>query len=311
LYYEAARVHSDRNFVVMPNEEIAFGQYAGLDMELGGHNDLLVSHPVYWNPGRASGQPLVEEHPKYGKVYHCGSPADLMEMARLENLLIYMPHPRAKGSAGFPDAIKETAHFRDANWRGIGFRWGLGVDGSEVRFSDYRCQPLWDDMNNWIADLPAQPKYIHAISEFEALGYGDDFYANNPVDYIRLDELPEPDNWKPIVEAMKRGEYFTTSGEVLITSYAVEGMGNRRTIIADAQWTFPLEFAEVVWGDGTRTDRQIISATHLPAFGAHRFQIPFDATGKKWVRFAIWDSAGNGAMVQPIKLSFGAINRIA
>jgi hypothetical protein len=94
-----------------------------------------------------------------------------------------------------------------------------------------------------------------------------------------------------------------TSGEVLIPSYAVEGSGSRRTIVADVQWTFPLEFVEVVWGDGQHTDRQIISATGLPAFGSHRFQIPFTADGKRWVRFAAWDSAGNGAMVQPIKLT--------
>ena len=30
--------------------------------------------------------------------------------------------------------------------------------------------------------------------------------------------------------------------------------------------------------------------------------IPFDATGKAWVRFAVWDSAGNGAFVQPVYL---------
>jgi hypothetical protein len=302
LAYEAARFHSDKDFVVMPNEEIGFGRYAGLDKAMGGHNDLLVSHPVYWNPGRASGQPLVEEHPKYGKVYHIGSPADLMEMTHREDLLLYMPHPRAKGSTGLPDAIKDTAHFRDENWRGIGFRWGIGVDGSEVRLSDYRCQPLFDDMNNWVADLPTPPKYIHVISEFDAIGFEDDFYANNPVDYIRMDELPGLDDWRPIIHAMKRGDYFTTSGEVLIPSYAVEGTGNQRRIVADVEWTFPLEFAEVVWGDGEKTDRQIISATNLPAFGTHHFQIPFDATGKKWVRFAIWDSAGNGAMVQPVKL---------
>ena len=37
--------------------------------------------------------------------------------------------------------------------------------------------------------------------------------------------------------------------------------------------------------------------------GSNHFEIPFDAAGKKWVRFAAWDSAGNGAMVQPVKLS--------
>ena len=29
---------------------------------------------------------------------------------------------------------------------------------------------------------------------------------------------------------------------------------------------------------------------------------PFDAAGKAWVRFAVWDSAGNGAFVQPVWL---------
>lgn len=75
-----------------------------------------------------------------------------------------------------------------------------------------------------------------------------------------------------------------------------------RTIVAEVEWTFPLDFVEVVWGDGVSRDRQIIDATDLPPFGAHRFEIPFDATGKSWVRFAAWDSAGNGALVQPIRL---------
>ncbi len=48
---------------------------------------------------------------------------------------------------------------------------------------------------------------------------------------------------------------------------------------------------------------QIIQATDLPAFGKKHFEIPFNADGKVWVRFAVWDSAGNGAVVQPIKLN--------
>ena len=98
---------------------------------------------------------------------------------------------------------------------------------------------------------------------------------------------------------------------MLIPSYAVQGTGAKRTISADVEWTFPLEFVEVVWGDGQKTDRQIIPATDLPAFGKHTFTIPFDATGKKWVRFAAWDSAGNGAFVQPIKLTGAATSTAA
>ena len=68
------------------------------------------------------------------------------------------------------------------------------------------------------------------------------------------------------------------------------------------EWTYPLEFVEVVWGDGNRTGRQVVSATAEGPFGARRLRVPFDATGKKWVRFAVWDSAGNGAFTQPVML---------
>ena len=306
FYYDIARRYSDRDFVVMPNEEIAFGELTSLGRKLGGHKDILISHPVFWVPERADGQPLVQDDPNYGKVYHIGGPSDLIEMAHREDLILYMPHPRSKGSQGYPDAMKDGELFRDPNWRGIGFRWGMGVDGSEQRLCEYRCLPTWDDMNNWVADLPTPPKFLHAIAEVEQVGYGDDIYANTPVNYIKLDALPGLDNWKPIVDAMKQGDYFVTSGEVLIPKYAVEGNETKRTIVADVEWTFPLEFVEVVWGNGAKTDRQIISATDLPAFGKHHFEIPFDTTGKKWVRFAVWDSAGDGAMVQPIKLTTNA-----
>jgi len=295
-YYEAARRHSDKDFLVMPAEE-------GTGGNLGGHNDFLVSKPVYWTTSRASGQPFVEQHPVYGKVYHVGSQADMMELARLENMLVFMPHPRSKGSTGWPDAMKATAHFQHPNYRGIGMRWGMGIDGSEVRLCEYRCQVLLDDMNNWVADLPTPPKYIHAISETYRKGPGDDIYANNPVNYVKIDSVPSVDDMSPVINAMMRGDYFWTSGEVLIPSYRVEGTGDQRTIVADLEWTFPLDFVEVVWGDGKKTDRHIISVTELPAFGQKAFRIPFNAAGKKWVRFAAWDVAGNGALVQPIKLA--------
>jgi hypothetical protein len=301
-YYEAARRQSGSNFVVMPNTELLRGEVA---RDLGGHSDMLISHPVYWSQGRAPGQPLVEEHSVYGHVYHVGGVEDMIEMAHRENILIYMPHPRSKGSTGFPDAIKDTPHFLDASYRGIGFRWGMGLDGSEQRLCEYRCLPLWDEMNNWIADKNTPPKFMQAISEVYGENYGDDIYANNPVNYVKLDRLPPPGEWGPIVDAMTRGDYFVTSGEVLIPGYSVEGAGARRTVVADVEWTFPLEFAEVVWGDGVHTGRLIVPATDLPPFGKHRFEIPLDARGKKWVRFAVWDSAGNGAMAQPVKLGAG------
>ena len=295
-YYAAAKKHSDKNFLILPDEENTAGN-------LGGHTDFVLSHPVYWTATRAAGQPFIEDHSSYGKVYHVGSRADALEMAKRENMLVFMPHPRSKGSTGYPDAVKDEAHFTHENYRGIGFRWGMGLDGSETRLCEYRCLALLDDMNNWVADRPTPPKFAFAITETYQKGPGDDIYANNPVNYVKIDRVPTGDDWSPIVNALKRGDYFWTSGEVLIPSYSVEGTGARRTVTAEVEWTFPLEMVEVVWGDGQKTDRQVIPATELPAFGKHKFQIPFDATGKKWVRFAVWDSAGNGAFVQPIKLT--------
>ena len=300
-YYEVARRHSDKNFLIMPNEEGAAGG-------IGGHNDLLVSKPVYWLPDRKPDQPFVENHPTYGKVYRIAGPDEMMEMVRRENLLIFMPHPRSKGSTGYPDAIKDRGYFIDDNYRGIGVRWGMGLDGSEQRLCEIRCQTLLDEMNNWMADKPGQLKYIQAITETYEQGPGDDFYANSPVQYVKLDTLPlaSSGNWDSIIDSVKRGDYFWTSGEVLISNYTVQGAGAKRTIVADLEWTFPLEFVEVVWGDGAKIDRQVIPATELAPLGRKRFEIPFDATGKKWVRFAAWDTAGNGAMVQPVRLTTAA-----
>jgi hypothetical protein len=296
-YYETARRHSDTNFLIMPNEEVS--------QLLGGHWDLLISKPLFWTRDRKPGQPLVETHAKYGKVYRVGSPADILEMIRRENALIFMPHPRTKGSTGYPDAVKDTEHFRDDRYLGVGWRWGMGLDLSERRLSDYRVLPLLDDMNNWMASAPAwttTPKQILAITETYEKHPGDDIYANNPVNYIRLDKLPAVDDMSSLVDAIHRGDYFATSGEVLIPSFSVQGSGAKRTIVADVEWTFPLEFVEVVWGDGRASGRRIVPATDLVPFGRHRFEIPFDAANQKWVRFAAWDSAGNGALVQPIKL---------
>src|SRR5207253_7538475 len=106
--------------------------------------------------------------------------------------------------------------------------------------------------------------YLLSISEARYQSPGDDIYASAPVSYVKLDVLPSAKDPSPVINALMRGDYFVTSGEVLIGSYAVEGAGDRRTISADLEWTFPLEFVEVVWGDGQKTDRQIISATDLP-----------------------------------------------
>ena len=293
--FEGALRHSDDAFMVMPEMENT--------NLLGGHWDLLFSHPVYYVDERTPGTPLVTEHPEYGRMYNIGSAQDLMSMIEAEDMLVYMPHPRTKGSTGFPDAVAETPQFLNDRYRGAGWRWGMGSDLSEVRLSDFRVIPLLDDMNNWIANSSLRPKYLLAITETYFKAPGDDIYANGPVSYLRIGELPEPGDYAPIIDALMAGDYFVTSGEVLIPSHEFDGAGANTTLTAEVHWTFPLDFVEVVYGDGETTTTQMVSTKDLPPFGRHTFTIPFDARGQVWARFAAWDSAGNGAMTMPIRLS--------
>ena len=293
--FEGAERHSDAEFMVMPQMENS--------NILGGHWDLLFSHPVYYVDSRAPGTPLVTEHPEYGKMYNIGSADDIMAMVEAEDMLIYMPHPRTKGSTGYPDAVAESAQFLNDRYRGVGWRWGMGSDLSEQRLSDFRVIPLLDDMNNWLVGTGLQPKSLLAITETYFKAPGDDIYANGPVTYLQLDALPTGKDYSPVIKALENGEYFVTSGEVLIPSHEYVGSGDERVLRAQVEWTFPLDFVEVVYGDGNQTSSVIVSATHLPAFGSHTFEIPFAAAGQAWVRFAAWDTAGNGAMTMPVQLS--------
>ncbi len=219
-------------------------------------------------------------------------------MLRRENGLMWQAHPRTKGSAGYPDAVKDKAHFLSDRFLGGSYQ-SLPVDQSEKRICEGRCLALLDDMNNWAPG----PKYMIAEGDTYMKYPDDETFPQLIVNYVKLPSVPRFDeDWSPITRAMRSGDYYVSTGEVLLRNYAIEGTGAKRTYSAEVEWTWPLEFVEVVWGDGHTTGRQIISATDLPPFSNHRFQIPFDAKGKKWVRFAVWDSAGNGAFTQPVRL---------
>jgi hypothetical protein len=162
-------------------------------------------------------------------------------------------------------------------------------------------------MNNLNAGQGIGPKYVIADIDTYRKSPEDDLYANFPVNYLKIDRVPGPDeDWSPVLKAMRDGNFFVTTGEILIKDYTVAGSGNQRTITADAEWTFPLAFMEIVTGDGKTVSKQRIPAADLQAFGTKKLSIPFDATGKKWVRFSMWDVAGNGAFTQPQWLTSGA-----
>ena len=110
------------------------------------------------------------------------------------------------------------------------------------------------------AGTTLRPKSLLAITETYVKAPGDDVYANGPVTYVRIGALPEPGNYVPIVAALQDGDYFVTSGEVLIPSHSYDRQGLTMTLVADVEWTFPLDFVEVVVGDGERTTTYEVSA---------------------------------------------------
>jgi hypothetical protein len=290
VYFDGLRRFSDKNFLLIPGEEP--------DNTLGGHYISMMSHPVYWSQTRSAGDQFTQNDPAYGKVYNISTAAEELEMLRRENGLMWQAHPRTKGSAGYPDAVREWPHFLSDRFLGASFQ-SLPVDQSEKRICEKRCLGLLDEMNNWTAN----PKYLIAEGDTYMKWPDDETFPQLYVNYVKLDRVPKfDDDWSPIIKAMRAGDFYVSSGEVLLRNWALEGSGARRTYTAEVEWTFPLEFVELVWGDGDTSHSQIIPATGLAPFSSKKFSIPFDAAGKKWVRFAVWDSAGNGAFTQPARL---------
>ncbi len=294
VYFEGCQRFSDRDFLLIPGEEP--------DANFGGHYMFAFPRPVYYTharkPANPNAQPFTENVEPYGKVYHTSTAANELEMLKLEDGFWWQTHPRTKGSAGYPDASRDQDFFKSDRMLGGSFQ-SLPVDLSEKRLCEGRCLALLDDMNNW-----AGPKYMLAEGDTYRKNPDDETYPQLVVNYVKLDQVPKfSDGWAPVLKALRAGDYFVTSGEVLFRNWGIEGTGSRRFYTAEVEWTFPPEFAELVWGDGKSTGREIIQMNQMPPLSSHKFRVPFDATGKKWVRFAVWDSAGNGALTQPVHLN--------
>lgn len=287
-YFAACRRHSDRNFLIVPGEEA--------NAYFGGHYNILFPHPVYWTHRRAAGQQFSEQDPRRGSVFHVANAEDLFELMKREGAVVWQTHPRTKGSTGFPDEIRAKEYFRSPQWLGAAFK-ALPVDLSQKRLCEARCFGTLDDINNW-----AGPKYM--VGEVDTYKkYSDyDLYGDFNVNYVKLDRLPPAADWSPLVSALRAGEFFVTTGEVLIRNFRA----GPDKVSAEVEWTFPLEFAEAVWGDGRQTGRMLAPGQSYGPFGRSRIEIPVQLKGKRWVRFAVWDSAGNGAFTQPLWLAGGA-----
>lgn len=295
-FYDAAQRHSDKDFTILFLEEPH--QWFGY------HWNVFFPKPVYWIQVRKEGQPFVEDDPRFGKVYRVGSRADALQLIKAEHGIMYIAHQRTKNSSGYPDALKDADYFKTDLFMGGEYRPNVPTDLSQKEMCEWVCFDAMDQMNNWTARAGLKPKFLIAATDTYMKYPEDDVYPEEYVNYVKLNHVPHhSEGWTELVKALRDGQYFVTSGEVLIKQWSVEGTGARRTIAADLEWTFPLDFVEVVWGDGQKVGRQIIPASDLTAFGTKHFTIPFDATGKDWVRISAWDVAANGAFTQPVRLS--------
>jgi hypothetical protein len=287
-YFRALKAQSDPEFLLIPAEEA--------NVHLGGHWSVVFPKPVYWFMNRPkNAQASFEmQHPKYGKVYSTANAQEMLELIRREGGYAYQTHPRTKGSTGFPDKIVETEHFRDPRYLGAGWK-AMPADLSSPRLGD-RAFDLLDDLSN----LGLRKKIFGEVDMFQ-FDHTHELYAHMNINYIRLDRLPSFDRWGDALEPLARGDFFTTTGEVLLPRVDLsKSTANEVVASVDAQWTFPLRSAEIVWSDGKTTKHETIALTDTREFGKKTFEWRAHAAGWTWARLAVWDVAGNGAFVNPV-----------
>jgi hypothetical protein len=156
-----------------------------------------------------------------------------------------------------------------------------------------RSLKLLDDMNQ----LGFRKRILGEVDPFK-VDPSHELYAHMNINYVKVTNVPPATDWSPVFNAIKNLDYFTTTGEVLIHSWSVAASKDK--ITADLEWTFPMAFSEVTWGEGDKIKTKTFSlADTKELIGTVRhFEWPVDLQNAKWVRFEAWDIARNGAFTQ-------------
>ena len=277
-YYRFCRAQSTSDFLVIPAEEP--------NAHYGGHWMLAFPQPVLWILSRKASEPFVSEHAKFGKVYRVGSSAEMQDLIRREQGIAWTAHPRTKSSMGFPDQYKDADFFRDSRFLGAGWKQ-MPSDLSTLR-QGVRSLNLLDEMANWTPGKNLLPE-----ADIFQMDETHEVYAHLNAAYVRLPALPRFEGYGQILEKLHTGDYFTSTGEVLLP--LVERVAGG-TLRVKAQGTFPLAQMVIVWGDGVRVERKVLPLDSERAFGLHQSEFTSEALKTAaWVRVEVWDVAGNGA----------------
>jgi hypothetical protein len=284
-YFRALKARSQKDFLLIPAEEA--------NVILGGHWGLVFPKPVYWHMSRNFYQSFMSTDTKYGTVYRVSTPQEIWDMVQREHGYVYQTHPRTKGSTGYPDAILNSDYFRSPRYLGSGWK-AMPSDLSSPRLGE-RAFKTVDDVNN----LGLKKRMLGEVDVFQ-LDTTHELYGHLNVNYVRLPALPSYDNYGQLLEAVANGDYFISTGEVLIPDVQLSGSGDTLTANLTVTYTFPLRMAEIVWGDGRTINRKIIPLDQTKEFGNAKFHWIAEAKDWKWARLAVWDIAGDGAFTNPI-----------
>lgn len=298
LFEQCGRL-SDEDFLLLPGEEP--------NEFLGGHWMSLFPRPVYWIMSNKENKPFMSPHNKYGKVYRLKDKNDMLRLLELEKGLAWTAHPRIKGSTGYPDAYKNEEFFKSDYF--FGGAWKPMPADLSIPKLGTRVLDLLDDMNNW-----GDKKKIIAEADLFTVTSENEMYAHMNINYLKLDTLPKfKDGWEPVLDAMTAGAFFSTTGEVLIPNFSINGKKSGETVQLNAggeaqvrlevNWTFPLNFMEIVSGDGKAIFREKVDLSKTGAFGSEEFEHSLSLKNRKWARVEVWDIAANGAFTQTIYLS--------
>ena len=270
--FDECRRLSDGELVLLPGEEANSHLGRARPGKDTGHWMYLFPKPVYWTMTRSPGQPFVDDHPRYRRVYHVGDGADLLALLEREAGLAWTSHARIKGSSWTPDIFRHEQFYLSDHWLGAAWK-AMPADLSDDRLGR-RALDLLDDMANW-----GQKKYLPGEVDVFKLDHTHELYGHMNVNYIRLDpdRLPRfEEGWQPVVDSLRSGRFFVTTGEITIPRFTVIGQPTGSTAVAksgekgevrvDLSWTFPLRYVELISGDGARVFRERIDCAETGAF---------------------------------------------
>lgn len=289
-YFKACRAQSSPDFLLIPGEEA--------NSHYGGHYMAVFPKPVFWQMDRKEGTPFTAVDPRYGTVYSIRNFTELFEMVKRENGLIYTAHPRTKGSMGFPDRYRDNAFFRHETFFGAGFKQ-MPADLSTLR-QGVRALNLVDDMANWGTTDNHHKRLLSEVDVFQ-VDASHELYAHMNANYVRIDRLPEFSGYGKVLDVFRKGDYFVSLGEVLLPKVAITKPSSAVEADVTVKWNLPLAEAWVIWGDGKETYRERIPLDETRPFGEQNFRWRIDAPNGLWARFEVWDIAGSGAFVNPVR----------